>query len=997
MKHVQFGVGFLLTAAGLLATDASGAVYTWDGGGADNTWSSVDNWDAAGLPTSASNTTVRLAGNTRLAPVQDMATPFMLNRVNYMRFASGQVNDTAFTLSGNPLRFVPDGTTQPRIWLDRWATCELNNDIEIPQGVTLIADIGTWGVNLRGLISGNGSIDKLANAGAIRFYHANNTFSGGLTIRSSDNSWQNVNVYASGAMGTGPVNLYGGAISTNYANPGGLYLESTATHTNTIRLFVNSPIHGNGTVTLSGPIELGAYTLHLRGNGTTTASGPITGGGAQALVKNDAGRWILATTNTFTGRLTVNNGFLGFTVPDALAQGVPLTLTGGTLELNGKNQTVSELASAPGIKPAKIETSAAAVLTIAQDTNTSFDGSLAGPLTLVKSGTGTLSLGNAANAFDGVYVVSNGILAITTSGALGPNSGVALAGGKLGLNASTTVKLLFYDGVQQPRGTYGASASSAQYKDDTHFTGTEVLSVTDSPQIAFTTNVWDAGAGEADTTLASATNWVDDVLPPSDGSALAVFGTAGSTATVATATSLYGISFDREIDFNVVGSAPLTLGQGGLAAANRTSGLSYKLMTPITLADSQAWNIGSNMTVHLSGPVSDASGLPPVLFKTGAGRIQLNAENTFAGPLTVSEGSLRITTAGAFGSVTGATTVRGDLGAKLFLYGTFTSYEPLILGGDLKDFGLMRLESGNVTLAGPITMTSQIRIQTVGGTMLTFSGGITGNGSGLLIINPSGGTIIFTEKPVRIPGQTLYFDQSGICAVAVTNNLWNEALVCGGTLRCDLPNALPPTASLKIGIQYSVNATLDLNGNDQTAGRLYMGTFLAGQRVIKSDTPATLTVQQNVNEIIDLSFTGAVSLVKSGTGTLTLTNAFSTTTGGFSVTNGTLALANAGTFGPNSTNIVVGGNGTLSLANSVAIADTAAVRMPEASVTTAKINLSAGVNERVGWLFYGEKMMRAGTYGAPGSGADYQDNTHFAGTGVLTVLHDKSGTRILVK
>ncbi|MDD4172978.1 MAG: autotransporter-associated beta strand repeat-containing protein [Kiritimatiellae bacterium] len=997
MKQVQDGLVLFLAVTGLLATGASAAVHTWDGGGADNNWSSADNWDAAGIPASASNTTVRMAGNTRLAPVQDIAAPFILNRLDYVRFASGTANDTVLSPGGDPLRFVPDGATPPRLWLDRWADCNLNNDIEIPQGVTLLAEIGTWGLNLRGLISGEGGIDKQQQAGALRLYHADNTFSGGLIVRAANSAWYHVSVNASGAMGTGPVSLYGGAIATNVANAGGLILNGTATHTNTIRLFAHSPIHGHGTVTLSGPVDLGAYTLHLRGNGTTTASGAIAGSGAQALIKSDAGRWILAATNTFTGRLTVNNGFLGFAVPDALAPGVPLTLTGGTLELNGKNQALGELAGASGILPARIETAAAAVLTVAQDTDTSFDGCLAGPLTLVKTGTGTLALGCAASTFSGVSVVSNGTLAVASFGALGSGSELALAGGRLGLNASATVRRLFFGGVQQPRGTYGSAASGAQFKDDARFTGTEVLTVTDSAPVAFTSHVWDAGAGASDTALAIAANWADDALPPFDGSALAVFGTAGSTATVATAASLYGASFDRETDFSVVGAAALTLGQGGLAAANRTAGRSYTVTAPLALADSQAWDIGSNVTVQLSGSIGDTPGLPPVLVKTGAGRVQLNAENTFAGPLTVSNGTLRVTKAGALGTADGATTVMGNLGGKLLLSGTFTSDEPLILGGDLNNFGLMQLESGSVTLAGPVTMVNQIRVQAGGGRTLTFAGGITGNGSGLLVINPSGGTIAFTNKPVRIPGQTLYFDQSGTCAVAVTNNLWSETLVCGGTLRCDLPNVLPPAAALKIGIGYSVNGTLDLNGNDQTAGRLFMGTFAAGQRVIRSDVPATLTVHQNANDTLDLRFDGAVSLLKSGTGTLTLTNAFSTTSGGFSVTNGTLAVSSAGTFGPNCTNVTVLGNGTLSLANSAAIADTAVVTMPEAGVASAKINLSAGVNERVGWLFFGEKMKRAGTYGAVGSGAKYQDDTHFAGAGVLTVRYDHSGTLMFLQ
>ena len=101
--------------------------------------------------------------------------------------------------------------------------------------------------------------------------------------------------------------------------------------------------------------------------------------------------------------------------------------------------------------------------------------------------------------------------------------------------------------------------------------------------------------------------------------------------------------------------------------------------------------------------------------------------------------------------------------------------------------------------------------------------------------------------------------------------------------------------------------------------------------------------------------------------------------------------------GTNSTNIVVIGTGTLALSNSVAIADSATVTMPEAGVATAKISLAAGVNEKVGWLYYGEKMMRAGTYGASGSGAAHVDNTHFAGSGVLTVRRDKSGTMMKLR
>mgnify|MGYP003609728789 CR=1 FL=1 len=70
---------------------------------------------------------------------------------------------------------------------------------------------------------------------------------------------------------------------------------------------------------------------------------------------------------------------------------------------------------------------------------------------------------------------------------------------------------------------------------------------------------------------------------------------------------------------------------------------------------------------------------------------------------------------------------------------------------------------------------------------------------------------------------------------------------------------------------------------------------------------------------------------------------------------------------------------------------------PPAGANTAKIVLGPGVDEKVGWLFYGSKMQRVGTYGSTDSAAVHQDNTHFTGPGILTVLHDNSGTMISVR
>ena len=102
----------------------------------------------------------------------------------------------------------------------------------------------------------------------------------------------------------------------------------------------------------------------------------------------------------------------------------------------------------------------------------------------------------------------------------------------------------------------------------------------------------------------------------------------------------------------------------------------------------------------------------------------------------------------------------------------------------------------------------------------------------------------------------------------------------------------------------------------------------------------------------------------------------------------------AGTLGNNSTNIVVGGTGTLTLQNSNTLSDNATLSIGNGG---AKVSLAAGVNEAVRYLFLGTSQKRAGTYGSTSSAATVKDDTHFSGTGILTVLHDKSGTLMRVQ
>jgi autotransporter-associated beta strand protein len=1026
--------------AAFTAGTAQAVTYAWDGGSTvDSNWSTGENWNPDGAPVSAANTLIQFNGTTRLTPAQDIGTPFVLNR---LEFLGGATYTTAFAIGSNQLQFVANGATQPVVYLNRNATCRINNDIDVPAGTTLNLTIGTYGVELYGLITGEGALDKSSASGGISLHHADNTFSGGLTIRAGNNNWAKFNVYASGAMGTGPVSLYGGPLGTGLTSPGGLNFYGTTTHTNLISLYANSPIfsampNGTATVTLDGDLDLNSYTLYLRGGGVGTVNGVLSEGGASAVTKVDAGTWTLAGANTFTGRLTINNGTLKLGAAGTLDSqaGVSVSCATGwysvasaTLDLNGHDQTVSELSGSQTLPTlANILTSAAAAtLTVHQDTATEFNGLLTGALSLVKDGAGTLTLSNNLSTTTGDVTVSNGTLVVAAGASLGNGANVTVAGGSLELYAAAalsdaaslsiadsgakvllaagsteTVDKLFLNGVQQPRGYYGATASGAQYIDDAHFDGTGQLYVTSNPPITPADVTWDAEG--ADTLVSTALNWVGEAVPAFDGATHAVFATGGMTATVDTAVSTYGLTFNRDGAFTLeAGDGVITNGVGGIqASAPSTTSRTYTLAEDVILGDNQTWAVTTNWpgatTLNVTGTLDDGF-LPCAITKAEFGPLNLSGDNTFDGAVIVSNGILRISHANALGSTNGATTVYGVAGGLLYLNGSAMEIsEPLVLDGERNNGGTFRNESGSNTLSGPITCLKQVRLQ-VYGNALVIDGGVTAGDAGteLFVINTSS-VLYFRSKPLLLGSKQFYSDSGGLTVLGVSGNLWADTLTASGTLRCDVPDALPPSASLRLGIgTYGPNGTLNLNGNDQTCSRLYIGSTLPGTRTITSPTPATLTVNQSANTIFDARFTGAVSLLKLGAGNLTLTNAATSTAGSFVVSNGTLAVASDGTFGNNSTNIVVGGTGTLALSNAVAIADSATVTMPEAGVSTAKISLAAGVNEKVGWLFYGGKMQRVGTYGATGSPATHKDDTHFSGLGVLEVLRDNSGTMILL-
>lgn len=75
-----------------------------------------------------------------------------------------------------------------------------------------------------------------------------------------------------------------------------------------------------------------------------------------------------------------------------------------------------------------------------------------------------------------------------------------------------------------------------------------------------------------------------------------------------------------------------------------------------------------------------------------------------------------------------------------------------------------------------------------------------------------------------------------------------------------------------------------------------------------------------------------------------------------------------------------------------AISKNAVITLVDNAAGSSKIEIAAGADQTCKKLYISGrnkgKALKRGTYGATGSGADYIDDVHFAGTGVLTVRKD---------
>ena len=139
------------------------------------------------------------------------------------------------------------------------------------------------------------------------------------------------------------------------------------------------------------------------------------------------GTLVLAAAETYTGGTEIDAGKLQLGTGGSLAATGVMTMTGGTFDLGGNDQTLAGLSGSGGAI-----TLGSGDLTVNQAGATAFNGKISGTGSVTKSGAGMLGLGGA-NSYTGGTTVNAGTLQLGPGGSLASTGALTVNGGSFDL------------------------------------------------------------------------------------------------------------------------------------------------------------------------------------------------------------------------------------------------------------------------------------------------------------------------------------------------------------------------------------------------------------------------------------------------------------------------------------------------------------------------------------------------------------------------------------
>lgn len=389
------------------------------------------------------------------------------------------------------------------------------------------------------------------------------------------------------------------------------------------------------------------------------------------------------------------------------------------------------------------------------------------------------------------------------------------------------------------------------------------------------------------------------------------------------------------------------------------------------------------------------------LAKSGTGTLELTGTNTYSGGTTVNSGILRITKDVNLGAVPGSAQA-----SNIILNGG-----TLQTGSELTSLALGNAGSGytsfpNISFGGAgsdaVAPTANV-LGKITSIQVTAGGNNLYTGTAKVVIVGGGGTgatATATMSSGDVTGINITNQGSGYTSVPTVYITDGSGQGVAGDGAAAVVNAITITglSLTSPGFDYaSPTVTLSGGGGTGAAGSAASSTSfsLSSNRGIQL-TASGGTLYQTTGTTFTvggpISSTGSGALNKSGSGNLVLGGA-NTFTGTAIVQAGTLTASGASaTFSGGNVTVT---NGVAQISSGVtnAIADTATLSIAGSGVAHA--DLGSGVNERVATLLLaGATQLSGATFGSTSAtGAMFQNNTFFTGTGIVTVglLGDYNG------
>ncbi|VTU19932.1 Outer membrane protein IcsA autotransporter precursor [Variovorax sp. PBL-H6] len=675
--------------------------------------------------------------------------------------------------------------------------------------------------------------------------------------------------------GSGGTGANAGSIGLSKRGAGRLVLSGTNTYSGgttvtggTLSISSDQNLGAaSGTLTLDGgtlqntavvstarAITIGSAGGAFQTDADLSSTGSISGTGN--VIKAGVGTLTLAGTNTYTGTTTVS-GTLRAGAANSFSAASAVTLGGGaTLDLNSFSQTIGSLA---GFGFVALGTG---TLTAGGDnSSTTFSGVMSGSGELIKIGAGTLTL-DRDNTVTGRVTINAGTL--------------RLDNGFYGLGASSATATVNSGGTLDLGGQYGI----AQHVD---LMGGTLTSSTGQALLRGTVTLGTGG-----------TNTIGN-----DGTSLTLAGAIGGDSV--TIASNAGRVYYRAAN-TYTGTTTINAG-AVLDTAAAGIGSSSGIINNGTLWFEQ----GSR------GTLAQAISGSGELVKFGSGTLTLSGTNTYGGGTFVEEGTLAISADENLGARSGVLTLDGgtlrstaaftmarDVTIGVFNAGIQTNADLRATGLISGDGSLYKSGSGTLTLTGANSYLGGTAI--VAGTLSISADHNLGNALGDLILD--GGTLrttegFATERNIGIDsgGGTLQADAdltasgevrgsgaltktgAGTLTLGGTNSYRGGTIVRGGTLSVAKDRNLGRTSG---------GLTLD-------GGTLRNTAAFTTARSIQLDAGGG-TLQTDADLTASGIFSGVGALIKTGAGTLTLTDENSYR-GGTDLKQGSLAVGNNSALG----------------------------------------------------------------------------------------------------